>query len=257
MAWELFLPEDDYRFFKENISLLEEQVLRRFTHLCSDPGIVSAIRKVPRHLFVNEGYKSLAYTDNALPTRSGLTTSAPSVIAEIIYHVGVERGDRLLEVGTGTGYEAAVLAEMGVKVFSIEIDRYLAHRAKQILVALGYKSPDDKIDSRRDNEMTRHRDFKNSFPNRRQVALYRGNGREGLPQHAPFQGIIIAASIPGLKHVSALWKQLSPKKGRLVVPVGERHEQVLYVVERTRSRMTVSTLDGFTFDFVRMVLPES
>jgi protein-L-isoaspartate O-methyltransferase len=79
MSWELVLSEDDYRLFKSNISLLEERVLQNFPESYQNPAILSAIRSVPRHLFVNPGYKFLAYTDNALPTSGSLTTSAPSV----------------------------------------------------------------------------------------------------------------------------------------------------------------------------------
>lgn len=139
MSWELVLSEDDYRFFKENISLLEERVIENFPDGYKNPAILSAIRSVPRHLFVNESYKVLAYTDSALPTCRGLTTSAPSVIARMIFLAGVSRGDTLLEIGGGTGYEAAVLSEMGVNVCSIEIDQPVAEAANRILVRLGYK----------------------------------------------------------------------------------------------------------------------
>ena len=123
-GWTGILAEDDYRFYGENISLLEEQVIGKFPDSYQNTGILSAIRNVPRHLFVNKSYRSLAYTDNALPTCGGLTTSAPSVVAEMIFHCGAERGQRLLEIGTGTGYEAAMLSEMGVRVFSVEMHRY-------------------------------------------------------------------------------------------------------------------------------------
>jgi hypothetical protein len=88
---------------------------------------------------VHGSYRYLAYTDNALPTAGVFTTSAPSVIATMIYHVGIQRGEKLLEIGTGTGYEAAILAEMGVHVFTVEFDRHLALQANGILTLLGYK----------------------------------------------------------------------------------------------------------------------
>jgi len=109
MSWQDILQEDDYRFYKENISLLEDQVVQKFKENYKDPSIISAIRNVPRHLFVNQGYKKLAYTDNAFPTCNCMTTSAPSVIAEMIYYAGVKKGDKVLEIGTGTGYQAAGL----------------------------------------------------------------------------------------------------------------------------------------------------
>lgn len=139
MSWQEVLSEEDIRLYRDNVALLEEQVINRFPHAYEAPDILRGIRAVPRHLFVHRGYRCLAYTDNAFPTSRGLTTSAPSVIAEMIFHSGIRRGGRLLEIGTGTGYEAAVLAEMGVHVLSIEIDRTVAVLANRVLCRLGYK----------------------------------------------------------------------------------------------------------------------
>ena len=86
------------------------------------------------------GNKRLDYKDNAFPTYNSLTTSAPSVIAKMIYHTGVKKGDKVLEVGTGTGYQAAVLCEMGINVYSIEIDKKIIKAANKILLELGYKT---------------------------------------------------------------------------------------------------------------------
>lgn len=103
MSWEQILSEDDFRLYRENISLLEEQVIERFSHAHEAPDILRGIRSVPRHLFVQGEYRYLAYSDNAFPTCCGLTTSAPSVITEMIFHSGIHGGGRLLEIGTGTG----------------------------------------------------------------------------------------------------------------------------------------------------------
>ena len=255
MSLELILSEDDYGFFKRSISLLEERVITNFPDIYTNPAILSAIRNVPRHLFVNEGYKFLAYTDNALPTCGELTTSAPSVIARMIFHSGVSKGDRLLEVGTGTGYEAAVLAEMGVKVSTIEIDRSAAEAANRVLVQLGYKVDKRSIRARSGNEsMKRYLAIRKSFPQRGQIELFWGNGQDGLAEKSPFNGIIVAASIPHLKHVVHLSAQLSAAGGRMVVPVGDRHEQTLQIIERKRNRVFIHTLEGISFNFLRMVV---
>jgi protein-L-isoaspartate(D-aspartate) O-methyltransferase len=248
MSWENVLSEDDYRLFRNNISLLEEQVTQNFPEIYGNPAILSGIRNVPRHLFVNPSYKLLAYTDNALPTLGGLTTSAPSVVARMIFQAGPTRGDRVLEIGTGTGYQAAVLAEMGVKVCTIEIDRPLAERAHRLLVQLGYK-----IDKRSRHGVKRYWEIKREFPLREPIEQFYGNGREGLAGRAPFRGIIVAASIPHLMQVRHLTAQLSRSGGTLVVPVGDRLVQTLQIVERKGDRLLCRSLEGVSFQFVRMI----
>jgi protein-L-isoaspartate(D-aspartate) O-methyltransferase len=245
MSWELVLSEDDYRLFKSNISLLEERVLQNFPESYQNPAILSAIRSVPRHLFVNPGYKLLAYTDN------GLTTSAPSVIARMILQAGVARGDRVLEIGTGTGYQAAVLAEMGAKVYTVEIDGPVAETASRVLAQLGYK-----IDKHTKEGQRRYQELKRYFPQREPIEQFWGNGQQGLAERAPFDAIIVAASVPQLQEVRHLAEQLSKAGGRLVVPVGDRLDQELQTIERRGSRVRCSALEGVSFQFLRLI-PES
>ena len=252
VSWKSVLSEDDYRFYKENISLLEERVVGNFADSYRAPGILSAIRRVPRHLFVGRDYRSLAYTDNALPTTAGLTTSAPSVIATMILHAGVSSGRKVLEIGTGPGYQAAILAEMGAKVWSIEIDRSASQKAGRALVELGYKI--DKQAATRDREsMKRYQAISRMFPERGQVELFWGNGQNGLANKSPFHAIIVAVSVPYLRLVSRLPAQLSESGGRMVVPVGDRHRQTLYIVKRNRNRIESSVLEGVSFDFLSMI----
>lgn len=210
---------------------------------------------MPRHFFVNQGYKALAHTDNALPTCGDLTTSAPSVIARMIFQTGVSKGERLLEIGTGTGYQAAVLAEMGVKVFTIEIDGSAVQTADRVLVRLGYKM--DRRPKRTpgaEDALQRYRAIRRQFPQREPITLYWGNGQRGLADRSPFKAIIVAASIPHLRHVWQLATQLSAARGTMVVPVGNRNEQCLAIVERTGDRIRLSTLERVSFVFLRMVL---
>jgi protein-L-isoaspartate O-methyltransferase len=101
MNWEYILSEEDHGLYRRNITLLEEHVVHHFPEFHQAPEIVAAIRNVPRHLFVHRSYRYMAYTDNAIPTSGGLTTSAPSVIATMIYHAGIKQGKKLLEIGTG------------------------------------------------------------------------------------------------------------------------------------------------------------
>jgi protein-L-isoaspartate(D-aspartate) O-methyltransferase len=255
MSWEQVLEEDDYRFYRENISLLEERVARSFREGYRNPAVLSAIRKVPRHLFVNQGYKTLAYADTALPTCGGLTTSAPSVIARMIAETGVSRGGRLLEIGTGTGYQAAVLAEMGVKVFTIEIDGSAVEAANSILVRLGYKTERHREGLASTAEsLRRFAALQRLFPGRGPIRLFHGNGQNGNASESPYNAIIVAASIPDLRHVRMLAGQLSSSGGRMVVPVGDRHDQELAIVERRGKKLQVSCLEGVSFNFLRMVL---
>jgi protein-L-isoaspartate(D-aspartate) O-methyltransferase len=258
MSWQDILEEDDYRFYKENISLMEDQVVQRFKENYRDPSILAAMRNVPRHLFVHAGYKKLAYTDYAFPTYNGMTTSAPSVIAEMIYHSGVKRGDKLLEIGTGTGCQAAVLSEMGVKVFSIEIDKKIIQAANQILIKLGYKIDEQLKDKDKIYRMRkRYHEIKAQFPMRGSIKLYYGNGQLGLQKHAPFKAIIIAASLSHPRALNDLVPQLSAHQGRLIVPIGDRREQQMYIVEKKNKKLKTLIIQGICFQFVRMVLRAS
>ena len=252
MSWEHILDEDDYRLYRDNISLLEDQVLNHFPEAYKTPEILSALRRIPRHLFVNASYRYLAYTDNAFPTLSGLTTSAPSVVAEMISHLRIGRGDRVLEIGTGTGYEAAVLCEMGAKVFSVEIDKHLANTANGILIRLGYKLNRQK-EKQDKEEIRRFSNMKALFPQRGTLNLFIGNGRYGLPEHSPFRGIIVAASIPDQRHIDHLASQLSEEGGRLVVPIGRRNEQILHIIEKKKGNVILYKVEGTTFNFIRLI----
>jgi protein-L-isoaspartate(D-aspartate) O-methyltransferase len=257
MHWEYVLSGEDYDLYRRNIASLEEQVVNHFSDSYKIPEILSAIRSVPRHMFVHESYRYMAYTDNALPSSGHCTTSAPSVIALMIACVGIRRGQKLLEIGTGTGYEAAVLSEMGVHVFSIEIDGYLARRANRILTQLGYKSDKTRQSSGTDKRNdSRFQALHSFFPHRGPVRLFLGNGRLGLERFGPYRGMIVAASVPALRAVDRLAVQLSDR-GLLVVPAGERHDQALMIIKRNDHAFHTSRLEGYSFDFVRLILDKT
>jgi protein-L-isoaspartate(D-aspartate) O-methyltransferase len=169
----------------------------------SDEEVLRAIDTVPRHLFMDPAFLIHAYVDKAFPIQSGQTISQPYTVAVQTSLLRVKKRDKILEIGTGSGYQAAILAEMGAKVYTIERFRELFVKAQQTMTSLGYSA-----------------DF------------FFGDGYDGKPQYGPFDGIIITAAAPEIPQ--ALLQQLKTG-GRLVVPVGTSGSQVMTVVERTDS----------------------
>lgn len=167
-----------------------------------DPDVLRAMEKVRRHLFVPEGFRSAAYDDRPLPIGQGQTISQPYIVALMTELAAVEPGDRVLEVGTGSGYQAAILAEMAEKVYTVEIVEELGKTARKRLDRLGY-----------DN-----------------VRVRIGDGFRGWSEHAPFEAIVVTAAPPEIP--GPLKEQLA-QDGRLVIPVGESWQE-LKVVEKTK-----------------------
>ncbi len=168
-----------------------------------DERVLAAMERVPRELFVPLELHRRAYADAALPIGEGQTISQPYMVARICEELELHGTERVLDVGTGSGYQAAVLAELAGEVHSIERIAALADRARELLDAAGYGD---------------------------RVHVHVGDGSRGLPDHAPFAAIAVAAAAPSLPE--ALYDQLEVR-GRLVVPVGSRWEQLLQVVVRT------------------------
>jgi len=176
---------------------LADQLSKKFSF---HPSVLEAMEKVPRHLFVEKGLDHLAYLDKPLPIGANQTISQPYTVAMQTHLLALSKWERVLEIGTGCGYQTAILLEMGYRVFTIERQKTLYLLAQKNLNALGYTS----------------------------VQQYYGDGFEGLPQFAPFMGILItcgAAQIP-----QNLLKQLNAG-GRMVAPVGTE-VQMMTVVER-------------------------
>jgi protein-L-isoaspartate(D-aspartate) O-methyltransferase len=167
-----------------------------------DERVLAAMERVPRELFVPEDLRRQAFDDAALPIGAGQTISQPYMVARICEELGLDGDERVLDVGTGSGYQAAVLAELADEVHSIERVPELAEQARRNLAAAGYD----------------------------RVVVHVGDGSRGLPQHAPYDAIAVAAAAPGFPQ--ALYEQLKPG-GRLVVPVGRRHGQRLQVIVRS------------------------
>jgi protein-L-isoaspartate(D-aspartate) O-methyltransferase len=167
-----------------------------------DERVLRAMETVPRELFLDLGGRSMAYADAALPIGRGQTISQPYMVARICEALALRGNERVLDVGTGSGYQAAVLAELAGEVFTIERIPELAESARARLAAAGYDH----------------------------VHVHVGDGTLGLPQHAPYDAIAVAAAAPGLPET--LYEQLKPR-GRLVVPVGSSRGQRLEVAVRS------------------------
>ncbi|MGD0715034.1 MAG: protein-L-isoaspartate(D-aspartate) O-methyltransferase [Gaiellaceae bacterium] len=168
-----------------------------------DERVLEAMMRVPRELFVPAVLHDRAYDDVALPIGAGQTISQPYMVARICVELDLRGGERVLDVGTGSGYQAAVLAELAAEVHSIERIPELAEVARENLDAAGYGE---------------------------RVQVHVGDGTRGLPEYAPFAAIAVAAAAPEMP--PSLYEQLE-ERGHLVVPVGERWEQYLQVIVRT------------------------
>jgi protein-L-isoaspartate(D-aspartate) O-methyltransferase len=168
----------------------------------TDERVLAAMERVPRELFVPEDLRDRAFDDAALPIGAGQTISQPYMVARISEELGLDGDERVLDVGTGSGYQAAVLAELADEVHTIERIAELAEHARSNLAAAGY-----------DN-----------------VTVHVGDGSRGLPDVAPFEAIAVAAAAPSFPQT--LYDQLTTG-GRLVVPVGGRRGQRLEVIVRS------------------------
>jgi protein-L-isoaspartate(D-aspartate) O-methyltransferase len=185
-----------------------------------DEDVLRAIDMVPRHLFMDPAFLSHAYVDKAFPLTSGQTISQPYTVAVQSSLLKVKKRDKILEIGTGSGYQAAILAEMGAKVYTIERHRELFIKAQRTLTSLGYSA-----------------DF------------FYGDGYEGKPQYGPYDGIIITAASQDIP--VALLQQLKTG-GRLVIPIGSNASQIMTVVIRTGEDSFENSEHG-NFVFVPML----
>jgi len=177
--------------------------------------VLQAMREVPRHLFVPEELREHAYEDRPLPIGQAQTISQPYIVAAMTELLDPEPSDRVLEIGTGSGYQAAVLARLVDHVYSIEIVPELARRARRTLAEGGYAN----------------------------VSVIEGDGYRGLPDEAPFDGIIVTAAPEQIPQ--PLVEQLA-MGGRMVIPVGDFTQQ-LVVLERTASGIQTRTIFGVRF----------
>jgi protein-L-isoaspartate(D-aspartate) O-methyltransferase len=181
----------------------------------TDGRILHAMATVERHAFIPEPFTNRAYEDSALPIGAGQTISQPFTVAFMTQCLGVRPGDKVLEVGTGSGYQAAVLAALGVRVFSIERNLELLAVARKVLDRFGYR-----------------------------VVSKGGDGSIGWREYSPYNGIIVTAAAPDVPQ--PLLKQLADG-GKLVIPVGSREVQTLLVVSRSGDRYDRREIESFKF----------
>jgi protein-L-isoaspartate(D-aspartate) O-methyltransferase len=181
-----------------------------------DERIIAAMRKIPRHLFVETALAHQAYSGASLPIGFGQTISHPTTVAWMTEVLEISDGDKVLEVGTGSGYQAAVLAELGAKVFTIERIPQLAERARKIFHELGYFS----------------------------IAVQIGDGTVGWTNYSPFDKIIVTAGSPEVP--DALITQLADR-GKLIIPVGDINDQNFKIITKENDSITTSTSKAGTF----------
>jgi protein-L-isoaspartate(D-aspartate) O-methyltransferase len=182
----------------------------------TDPRVLDAMRKVPRHCFLEEALEDRAYDDSALPIGEKQTISQPFIVALMTQALALKPADRVLEIGTGSGYQTAVLAELAARVYSIERVKSLTMRARETLDRLGYVN----------------------------VAVKNFDGTYGWSEVAPFDAILVAAGSPSIP--TPLVEQLR-EGGRLVIPVGDRSSQVLQLGVKERGKLVLSCLVDCTF----------
>ena len=186
------------RYIKQRMKMVDAQIRARGIR---DPRVLKALEKVPRHLFVNEALRDQAYNDNPLPIDGGQTISQPYIVALMTEALELTGSEKVLEIGTGSGYQAAVLAELVDHVFSIDRIASLAGNARRLLESLNYYN----------------------------IAIRVGDGTLGWKDEAPFDAVMVTAGAPDIP--KTLVEQIAVG-GRLVVPVGGRHSQVLMKLTR-------------------------
>jgi len=214
-----YLPaQNEKKLGSERSKMVEEQIVSRGV---SAPRVIDAMHAVPRHRFVPESHRRYSYGDYPLPIGHEQTISQPYIVALMTELLEVDSGSIVLEVGTGSGYQAAVLSEIVREVYSIEIVEPLAERSTAILDSLGYEN----------------------------VHVKAGDGFKGWPEHAPFDAIIVTCAPPQIPQ--PLLDQLA-EGGRLVIPVGEDRQELKRVLRKDGKIVEES---GIAVRFVPMTGP--
>lgn len=209
------VEKDLYRITREK--MVETQIKARGI---KDARVLQAMLKVPRHLFVDEALREQAYADTPLPIGEGQTISQPYIVAVMTEALELKGTERVLEVGTGSGYQTAILAELSLWVYTIEKHAILLEKAKKILFSLGYKNISFKL----------------------------GDGSLGWKEVAPFDAIIVTAAAPQIP--PPLVDQLSDN-GRIVIPVGDEFSQVLIKGVKKEGKLYTQSLEPVRF--VKMI----
>jgi protein-L-isoaspartate(D-aspartate) O-methyltransferase len=201
----------DYKTLREN--MVELQIKSRGTN---NEKVLEAMREIPRHLFVPEQQRAYAYEDFPLPIGEGQTISQPHIVALMTEMLQLKGHEKVLEIGTGSGYQAAVLSKIAKEVYTIEKIESLGLEAERLFKELGYKNIKVKI----------------------------GDGTEGWSEYAPYDGIIVTAGSP--KIPEPLIEQLG-ENGRIIIPVGNSFSQDLIIGEKIKGELIKRTICGCVF----------
>jgi len=193
--------------------MVERQLIPRGI---SDEKVLSAFRKVPRHEFVPDEQKDYSYDDHPLPIGNSQTISQPYIVALMTECLGIKGGEKVLEVGSGSGYQAAILRELGSKVYTIERIEHLAKTCRKTLIGLGYSD----------------------------VSVVIGDGSLGYVEESPYDGIIVTCAAPKLP--DSYIGQIN-EGGRIVIPIGSRHSQIMTVVTKLDKKLEIKQISGCVF----------
>ncbi len=181
-----------------------------------DERLLGAMERVPRHEFVEPSYRDQAYEDHPLPIKAGQTVSQPYIVALMLEMLDLEPSAKVLEIGTGSGYQTAILAEISAHVYSVERHPQLAYEAQEALLRLGYTN----------------------------LILRVGDGGQGLAEYAPFDAVVVSAAA---KQIPApLFAQLC-EGGRMIIPVGPPEAQELQLVRKREGKPLITLLEGCRF----------
>lgn len=205
------MVEDNYKQRGLRNKLVKELVAKGISDEC----VLQAVGKVPRHVFFDDALLGHAYEDKAFPIGEGQTISQPYTVAFQTEKLEIKPGDKALEIGTGSGYQAAILVEMGAKVYTIEFNRKLYEKTKDFLPTLGYKP-----------------------------FFFYGDGSKGIPAKAPYDKILVTAGAPVIP--IALVDQLA-EDGILIIPVGDREKQKMVKIKKTKGKLIKEEFDYFAF----------
>ncbi len=203
--------EDNYRQRGLRNNLVKKLRLKGIL----DERVLAAIGKVPRHVFFDDALLVHAYEDKAFPIGEGQTISQPYTVAFQTEKLAIKPGDKVLEIGTGSGYQATILMEMGAKVYTIEFQKKLYERTKEFLPQLGYKP-----------------------------FFFFGDGSKGISAKAPYDKIIVTAGAPVVPE--ALTDQLA-EGGILIIPVGDREKQMMLKITKQNGKLIKEEFDNFAF----------
>jgi protein-L-isoaspartate(D-aspartate) O-methyltransferase len=203
----------------KNFNILREAMVKKQLagRGITNSRVLEAMRTVPRHHFVPLGQQHLAYTDHPLPIGEGQTISQPYIVALMTQMLNLKGHENVLEIGTGSGYQTAILCQLVRHIYSLEYYPRLAGRAAQTLARLGYNNVD----------------------------IHVGDGSQGLPDMAPYDAIIVTAAAPALP--GPLRAQLHPDGGRMILPVGSRDDQYLEMVTRHGNDWSIDRIDRVRF----------